>query len=177
MKNSFLGYSGSASSNTVVLWATEMGSRTVSSERYRILLVQESGGELIPVGRRRRRARSHPPDTSQAYLHDLGVLEVLLSTLNRLGRRGDGPSAWAPVFENDPLAFLLDTMSDAFIVRGLDGQVLFDNPPARQLGLSERPFSAFEEFEQGGEAFQGRGLQVNLPGGQICFTIVSRRRR
>jgi hypothetical protein len=68
-------------------------------------------------------------------------------------------------------------MSDALVVRGLDGEVLFANPVAEQLGLLQRRFAAYEEFDLGEESYLARGLQVELPQGPLTFTVVSRVRK
>ena len=146
----------------------------MSSQRYRIYLVPDAGGALVPRrGAARHRTRSRIEEPSPDPAASLGAL---LNALQRVARRGPGPSAWAPVM-NDPLTFLLDSMSDALLVRGLDGQLLFANALAHELGLVERHFSAYEEFERAGQRYLGRGLQIQLPEGQLTFTLVSRVRR
>ena len=145
----------------------------MSQPRYRIMLVEETSGSLVPQ-RKNQHRRHWRPEPEPAVEFD--VLQVLLNSLTRVRRRGHGPSAWAPVFDNDPLAFLLDSISDAFVVRGMDDRVIFDNPLARELRLGERRFSLYEEFEVDGEQFLGRGMKIDLPAGQLRFTVVSRRR-
>lgn len=87
----------------------------MTSERYRIFLIPDaSGPPLVPA---RRRARSHPKQPhSQGQDVSLAV-GALLNAFSRVCRRGPGPAAWAPVMD-DPLAFLLDAMSDAVVLRG-----------------------------------------------------------
>ena len=154
---------------------TPLEGSKVSSERYRILLIPEASGSLVPTrGMRCRRARARPPEESLE--ENLAGLAALMRALQRLGRRGPGPSAWAPVLE-DPLSFVLDGMSDALVVRGQQGQLMFANRQAHELRLTERGFSTYEEFERGGEFFQSRGLQVEFPDGSLTFTLVSRKRR
>jgi hypothetical protein len=103
-------------------------------------------------------------------------LQALLHAIQNVQRKGPGPAGWAPV-AHDPLTFLLDSMSDALVVRGLNGQLLFANALAHELELAERNFTAYEEFERAGASYRGRGLQINLPEGQLTFTLVSRIRR
>jgi len=148
----------------------------VSSQRYRIVLIPEASGSLVPRRSLRRRdgRRSRAPEDNP--LEPFAALAVLLKALQRVNRRGQGPAAWAPVAD-DPLSFLLDSMSDALIVRGPNGQVHFANPMAREWQMTDRDFTPFEEFEQGGLRFRARGLEMNLPEGQLTFTLVSRIRR
>jgi hypothetical protein len=121
-----------------------------------------------------RRGRSRAPEDNP--LEPFTALAVLLKALQRVNRRGHGPAAWAPVAD-DPLSFLLDNLSDALIVRGPGGEVHFANPMAREWQLTERNFTPYEEFEQGGLRFRARGMEMNLPEGQLTFTLVSRIRR
>ena len=58
---------------------------------------------------------------------------ALLDAFASLHRRGTGPEAWASPLTTNPLAFLLDTMSDAVFVRGADGSVVFRNRAADRL--------------------------------------------
>ncbi|MBT9587252.1 hypothetical protein IV102_28170 [bacterium] len=146
----------------------------MSSQRYRIFLVPDGGGALVPRrGAARNRARSRLEEPLPDRVASLGSL---LNALQQVSRRGPGPSAWAPVM-SDPLTFLLDSMSDALLVRGLNGQLLFANTLAQELRLAERHFTPYEEFERAGERYLGRGLQIQLPEGQLTFTLVSRVRR
>lgn len=147
----------------------------MSSQRYRIFLVEDAAGALVPVRGQRRRRHSSRVETP-SFQDDLLALNALLGAVRRLTRRGQGPSAWAPV-HRDPISFLLDTMSDALVVRGLDGEVLFANPVAEQLGLQQRNFAAYEEFELGEESYLARGLRVELPQGPLTFTVVTRVRK
>ena len=79
--------------------------------------------------------------------------------------------------QEEPLAFLVDSISDALLVRSLDGTVLLANTLAVELHLSERSFSAYEEFERSGERFVVRGLQLRSREGELSFTLVARTRR
>lgn len=144
------------------------------SGRYKILLVEEKSGALVPmrVPRRQRNRRLYernfqPPDVFEALLHSLG----------RLRRRGVGPSAWASTFENDPLAFLLDSMSDAFLIRTLEGDILFENRFARELELAHRAFTDYEKFENDGTPYERRGLTFVTPRGRVTVTIAKSLRR
>ncbi|MBX3172440.1 MAG: hypothetical protein KF760_33860 [Candidatus Eremiobacteraeota bacterium] len=143
----------------------------MSSERYRFFLLSDEGGALVPVRGRRRHGRPSPP-VERARRQQVGLLG-LLDAIERLARRGSGPAAWAPVFE-DPLAFLLDAISDGLLVRGRNGEVVFANALANQLELGERAFTAYEEFERGGESYAARGLRLELPDGPFTFTLVTR---
>lgn len=147
----------------------------MSSQRYRIFLVEDAAGALVPA-RGRRRSRHTSPTNDSEFQESLLALNALLSALRRVNRRGSGPAAWAPV-AHDPLTFLLDTMSDALLVRGLNGEIVYANSWAQRLQLERRDFTNFEEFEQDGESYHSRGLLIQLPQGQLTFTLVTRARR
>ena len=60
--------------------------------------------------------------------------------------------------DEEPLTFLLDAVSDAWIVRTLKGGVLFANQAARELDLESREFSKFETFSIQDVRYEKRGL-------------------
>lgn len=143
-------------------------------ERYRIILVpEELGGTLARSPRRRGRTE---PQSEYRREEALSSWRALLGALQRLKRRGPGPAGWATA-SDDPLVFLLDTIDDALLVRGLDGQLLFANRRAQEMALAQRPFCEFEEFEYAGQRWHGRGLRCQLPDGSLSFTLVSQQRR
>ncbi len=144
----------------------------MSSERYRFFLVPEEGGALVPARARSRRHGRVSAAVERARRQQAGLLG-LLDAIDRLSRRGTGPSAWAPVFE-DPLAFLLDALSDGLLVRGANDEVLFANALATELKLGERAFNPYEEFERAGESYAARGLRLEMAEGPITFTLVTK---
>lgn len=98
-------------------------------ERYRIILVADEPAALIPSPRHRQRRR--PPTTEQTDTFRPAV-EVLLRALRRVNRRGPGASAWASVMD-DPIAFLLQSMSDPLLLRDREGRTIYANPAAQEL--------------------------------------------
>jgi hypothetical protein len=82
----------------------------------------------------------------------------LLAAFDLLSRRGEGPSAWATPFRDDPIAFLLDTMSDAVTLWGPTGQPLNQNRAALELRLGNGNEAALQSFWARGEAFERRCL-------------------
>jgi len=62
---------------------------------------------------------------------------------------------------DDPLAFVLDAMSDALFVRDLGGNILFANAAARQLLASDQPTRA------------GRDFPLDFPEQTLTLTLVS----
>jgi PAS domain-containing protein len=58
----------------------------------------------------------------------------LLGAARLLNRRGAGSLAWAAPFRDDPIAFLLDSMSDGMIIWAVGGELLYQNRAAAELG-------------------------------------------
>lgn len=97
--------------------------------RWRVGLVEEVDRlpvEWRPPGRQRRREiRQDPGETSKA---------ALVTAFALLAKRGTGPTAWAASFRHDPIAFLLDTSSDA-VSLWAEGGLLYRNRAAERLGI------------------------------------------
>jgi len=98
-------------------------------ERYRIILVPEESAALIPAPRRRRQRRAPLTDRDEGLRP---AVEALLRALRRVSRRGPGAAAWASV-ANDPISFLLESMSDPILLRDREGETIYANPAAREL--------------------------------------------
>ena len=128
-------------------------------ERYRIALIHEFAGALIPR-RRRHQVSSEDPDLHESTRRRQEGLRALAWALQGLARRGPGPQGWAPAHE-DPLAFLLDTMSDALLVRDASGNILFANAAGRQLLASDQP------------TLSGRDFPLDFPEQPLILTLVS----
>ena len=98
--------------------------------------------------------------------------EVVIGAFDRIARRGEGPSSWAAPLSNDPIAFLLDSMSDAAnLWRAVDGALLYRNRASLALGttvtapaaLAERS-SAIEAFDVQGRRYERRCLRCRMRG-------------
>jgi hypothetical protein len=59
----------------------------------------------------------------------------LLAAARRLAFRGTGPSAWAAPLSEDPIAFLLDSTSDAVVIWSSTGRLVYANRAAAPLNL------------------------------------------
>lgn len=121
--------------------------------RYRFVLVQEPDTTLPVRFRRTRPAFSY-------WVRRSDPMEVLLEALFKLSHRSEGTSAWAPSLADNPLAFLLDAMGDAVIVRHRDGKMVYANPAARRMGVEpleqDRAFAALEMLELENRRFERR---------------------
>ncbi|MBI3927178.1 MAG: hypothetical protein HY319_16700 [Armatimonadetes bacterium] len=137
--------------------------------RYRILLLEDSGGALVPVSRRSRRRRPAFPYSREA----LGW-GVLLEAVERLRRQGPGPEGWRISLQDDPVAFLLDSVADAILVRSDVGEVIYANPVAERMALSERSAASFERFQWDGLEYERRSLQCRWRHRRLILEVASR---
>lgn len=139
--------------------------------RYRVVLVEEPWTTL-PV--RYRRARPFPP----FWVRRTDPMEALLEALLKLGRRGEGSTAWAPVLSENPLTFLLDAVGDAVCVRYHDGRVAYANPAAQRLGelarLGPATESSLEVLELGDVRYERRAMTFGP--GRAALTVEVLRR-
>jgi hypothetical protein len=125
-----------------------------SRKKYRIMLVEVPGTEMVPY--------SPPPEPEfePVELLSPGDLEMqlLLQCLQRLQSRGEGDAPWTRPHHDEPLTFLLDAVSDAWIIRHSEGGVIFANEAAKLLELEARSYQRFEEFEVEQRRYTKRGL-------------------
>ena len=96
----------------------------------------------------------------------------LIRALELLNRRGPGVLGWAAPFRDDPLAFVLDSMSDALNLWKAGGQLLFSNSAALSLGLEWRDATPFEQFSAKGRRFERRCIRYSADGGEYVLEIV-----
>lgn len=75
------------------------------------------------AGRQRKNIPRPPVDPMRALLEAFEYLE----------NRGSGAGSWAPALADHPLAFILDSIEDALIIRNRSGKTLYANRSARRL--------------------------------------------
>lgn len=101
------------------------------ASRYRFVLVEDTDTTL-PV---RYQPRWTPPSV---WIRRTDPLELLLEAFARLSFRSEGAFAWAPALSENPLAFLLDAVSEAVVLRSSSGRAVYANPSARRMVIPER---------------------------------------
>src|ERR671921_287894 len=62
---------------------------------------------------------------------------ALVAAFTLLARRGTGLTAWTAFFRHDPIAFLLDTTTDAINLWGSGGELLYRNRAGERLKLGQ----------------------------------------
>lgn len=96
----------------------------------------------------------------------------LLHALRLLSRRGPGGLAWSTPFHEDPIAFMLDSMNDAFNVWDADGKLVFQNRAGLGLGLGRASDAAYEVFSSGGRRFERRCQRCRARGQSFVLEII-----
>jgi hypothetical protein len=100
-------------------------------------------------------------------------MNELLGAARLLNRRGPGRLAWAAPFRDDPIAFLLDSMSDAMNIWAVGGELLYQNRAAAELGVAgSRNAVPFEAFSASGRHFERRSLRCRALGVDYILEII-----
>ncbi len=95
---------------------------------------------------------------------------VLIEAIRMLNRRGEGPEAWVTSFLQDPIAFLIDTVSDPVRVRDARGQLLYQNPAANELPSELIPRTDVLIREH---PYQCRRVEYATSGGALVIEVFS----
>jgi hypothetical protein len=127
--------------------------------------------QILPVvWRKPRRPRTF------VAMPQVRTTDPLLAAFHLLSRRGVGPRAWATPFRDDPIAFLLDSMSDAVTLLGPTGALLNQNRAALDLGLrlADGNEAPLQLFWARGEAFERRCLSPHAGNRDYMLEIIRR---
>jgi len=107
-----------------------------------------------------------------SLMHSDQAVSALLSAFELLTHRGNGSAAWASPFRDNALAFLLDSMSDAANLWGPEGELLYRNRAAEQLGAGRCDDTAVEELTMYGRRFERRTARCRYGGKDYVFEIL-----
>jgi hypothetical protein len=96
-----------------------------------------------------------------------------------LGRRGPDPQGWTSPFRQDPIAFLLDTTSDAVNVWGPAGTLVYSNRAAEKhkLDTEARHETAAETYVGAGFRFERRCTRFECAGIEYVLEVFREVRR
>lgn len=100
------------------------------------------------------------------------AVSALLSAFELLTHRGNGSAAWASPFRDNALAFLLDSMGDAANLWGSEGELLYCNRAAKQLGIGRCDDTAVEELSIYGRPFERRTARCRCGDKEYLFEIL-----
>lgn len=139
----------------------------MGSSRYRFILVDESA--QLPVVYWKGRSVAPPPPAPPI----MAPVAALLDAFAQLGRRGPGERAWAAPLADNPLSFLLDSMSDAVLVRRRGGPVLYRNRAASRLPVLDRPPAPAERVHIGVRTYERRCLLVEDAPYELVIEVLS----
>ena len=142
------------------------------------MIVQHPIAHVVPDNRMRMRT----PTVWQSELtHRLGnesALSQLLRAFALLNLRGTGVLAWAAPFRDNPIAFLLDSMSDALSIWSSSGELLFQNRYAARLArrhggkVRHSREAPLERFTSRGQRFERRSLRCVGEGIEYVIEII-----
>jgi hypothetical protein len=103
----------------------------------------------------------------------------LLTAFDLIARRGVGGSSWAAPLGDDPIAFLLDSISDAANLWSADGALLCRNRASIALGPisagsppSPEPASAVEAFSAQDRCYERRYLHCRMHAGEYVLEVI-----
>lgn len=107
-----------------------------------------------------------------SLMHGEQAVSALLSAFELLTHRSDGSAAWASPFRDNALAFLLDSISDATNLWGPEGELLYRNRAAEQLGIGRCDDAAAEELTIDGRRFERRAARCRCGGTEYVLEIL-----
>jgi hypothetical protein len=96
----------------------------------------------------------------------------MLEAFALLTRRGPGDEAWAAPFLHDPIAFLLDSISDAANVWGPGGELLYRNRAATDLDIGYCHAAPVQQFYLNGRHLERRSMRCRSKGSEYLLEII-----
>jgi hypothetical protein len=97
---------------------------------------------------------------------------ALVAAFTLLASRGIGPLAWTAFFRHDPIAFLLDTTSDAINLWGAKGELLYRNRAAERLKMGRSEETAREVLWPRGRRVERRCCRFRCGHGVYVLEII-----
>lgn len=136
--------------------------------------------QKTPVGVEDTVERLATPSSPPGRDREIGVVSgeissaSLVAAFRLLARRGSGPLAWTAFFRHDPIAFLLDTASDAINLWGSNGELLYRNRAAEQLKIGRSKETAREVLWPAGRRFERRCCRFRCGNAEYVVEIIGR---
>jgi PAS domain-containing protein len=124
--------------------------------------------ELIPK-REQARGPQRPAATAASSEQAVGHL---LEAFGLLARRGIGSLAWSTPYDQDPIAFLLDAVTDAMNVWGPNGQIVFRNRAAIRLDAGSCSDASLLSFVDRGRRFERRCTRCGFQGVEYVLEVI-----
>jgi PAS domain-containing protein len=142
------------------------------------MIVQHPLAQVVPGTRMPMRTSTVWQSESSRRRASDSALGQLLRAFELLNRRGTGVLAWAAPFRDNPIAFLLDSMSDALSIWSSSGELLFQNRYAARLAerhggkVRHSREAPLERFTSRGQRFERRSLRCAGEGIEYVIEIV-----
>ncbi len=102
------------------------------------------------------------------------AVSALMGAFDLLARRGSGKNPWAASYRHNPVAFLLDAVSDADTLWRGSGELVYRNRAAEELGVSRGDEVTYEIFKSGGRRFERRCVRFRYGEAEFTLEIVRR---
>ena len=123
----------------------------MATGRWHIELAEENDPPALVL----RRPQPDSPD-EDAVLQAPNLLP-LLSALRHLAFRAGEPGAWGAPLARDPIAFLLDSITEAVNVRTTSGEIVYSNRVGADFGPLGHARIGGAELVVHGHRFEGNG--------------------
>src|SRR5690348_6774274 len=104
------------------------GRHDMATGRWHMELAEENEPPALALW------RPPPEPPEQEVVPEIPNLLPLLSALRHLAFRAGEPGAWAAPLARDPIAFLLDSITEAVNVRTSGGELVYSNRSAADFG-------------------------------------------
>lgn len=113
-----------------------------------------------------------PEQPPRLLLPSERAVAALLTACELLTRRGPDEHGWATPFQQDPVAFLLDTVSDAVNVWDPEGVAVYSNRAAEELGCGDCAEAAPRRFVHAGRHYERRCSHVEYQSEQYVLEVL-----
>ena len=138
----------------------------MATGRWHIELAEESPPPALVLWR----PRPEPPH--EEVVPATPNLLPLLSALRHLAFRAGEPGAWGAPLARDPIAFLLDSITEAVNVRTTSGELVYSNRSAADFGPFGPADPGVTELARGGQRFERRAVAFEAVGTTFIVEIL-----
>jgi hypothetical protein len=138
----------------------------MATGRWHIELAEENEPPALVLWR----PRPEPPQ--HEAVPEASTLLPFLSALRHLAFRAGEPGAWAAPLAQDPIAFLLDSITEAVNVRTTSGELVYSNRSAADFGPLGPADPGVTELARGGQRFERRAVAFEADGTTYVVEIL-----
>ena len=138
----------------------------MTTGRWHIELAEENEPQALALW------RPGPEPPQQEAVPEASNLLPLLSALRHLAFRAGEPGAWGAPLARDPIAFLLDSITEAVNVRTASGELVYSNRSAADFGPLGSADPGVTELARGGQRFERRAVAFEAVGTTYVVEIV-----